>query len=192
MTCVGQVAYFVKCKLANDEAKRAARALGISDATHRFAIVDAWTVEDVQQGIQEQDARTPWAKQVAKALVQAKVLHSEADLKRLFRAAQESASVLAMPTDGRVMLQHAAGRGGTLRRLAVPVSSLYEQYYGREGSNWGVHPVVRIDKRKVSVNVTLASTREPGGVNEARKAIKAIQRRSQYFVHTHSKSNNKR
>lgn len=187
---MGKVAYFVKCTLANEEAKQAAKALGISVGTHRFAIVDAWTVEDVQHGIQERDYKEPWAKHAAKALVQAKVLRSETDFRALLQSVQEDACVLAMSAHSAVKLQQQQGRGGTLSRLAVPVSSLYERYYGKPEPaecNWSVHPVVRIDKRKVSLRLDVDERKD----TPSARAIKAIRGRAQYFVHTYSKSNSK-
>jgi hypothetical protein len=186
-TCVGKVAYFVKCTLANKEAKQAAKALQISTGTHRFAIVDAWTVEDVQHGISDADYRQDWAKHAAKVLTQAKLLRREHMFRDLLLHVQEDATVLAMSAD-TVMIRNQGGRGGTLKRLAVPVSSLYEQYYGRpapDEANWAVHPLVRIDKRKVSLRLGIDERKD----TPTSRAIKCIRGRSQYFVHTYSKSN---
>jgi hypothetical protein len=75
-----------------------------------------------------------------------------------------------------------------LKKLAVPVSSLYEQYYGRPPpaeTNWTVHPIVRIDKRKVSLRLGVDERKD----TPTSRAIKAIRGRTQYFVHTYSKSN---
>lgn len=187
-SCVGKVAYFVKCTWANDAARDAGTALGISLGTHRFAIVDAWTVEDVQLGIEEADWEAEWAKEAAKALQKACVVRMGPDFRTMLKSVRECASVFAMSTDSAVKLKHAQGKGGTLSRLAVPVSSLYYEYYGRpppSDSNWAVHPVVRVDKRKVSLRLDVGESRD----SQLSKAIKSIRGRTQYFVHTYSKSN---
>lgn len=183
------MAYFVRCTLRNTAAAAAARALGISTGAHLFAVVDAWEAEDVQAAIHErEDPKTEWGKHTAKALKEAGVVAKQEQFSELLRRAKQDACVFAISPKAAVKLCRPKGAGGCLARLAVPVSSLYQHYYAtgpHENSNWGVHGMVRIDKRKVSVKLDNIPDNTSAG-----RACKAIRGRAQYFVHTHSKSNN--
>jgi uncharacterized protein YgbK (DUF1537 family) len=182
-TYVGRVAYFVKAIVRDDKSQEALQALGLPTETQRFAIVDAYEVENVQSGAKSATMKQPWVSAVGRAMAAAKVLHSAAEYPRLLAKVQDMATVLACAYNSRITLKRPSRMAGSLKRLAIPVSSNFEQWYNREGAaNHAVHPVCRIDPRKC--------TTVYGKVDgKAQSAVTAIRGTMLYFVHTYSSSN---
>jgi hypothetical protein len=181
---VGRVAFFVKATVG-EKCMDAVQALGLPTQPQRFAIVQAYSAEDVQGGLAAATAQKPWVKAAAQALVDAKLLTTTGAYLRLLAKVRDMATVLAIGEGSRVALKGRTPGGGSLKLLAIPLSSNYEAWYHRTPSaNWAVHPVCRIDRRRVKVHMD-------GGRREVDRAIAAARRTLMYFVHTYSKSNAK-
>lgn len=182
-TCAGRVAFFVKAEVRDDNCREALRALGLPTETQRFAIVDAYAATDVQKGTQGATMKQPWVSAVAHALVSARLLMRPTEYPRLLGKVQDMATVLAIGHQSRVTLRRASPAAGTLKQLAIPLSSNFEQWYHlNEGDNLAVHPVCRIDPRKCTTVVG-------DGTGAVRTAINAVRNTMLYFVHTYSSSN---
>lgn len=188
---MGRVAYFLKATPRSTQAAAALQALGLPTEPQRIAMVDAYSAQDVQGGLSDIDMKVEWVSCVADALVKAGLLRRRDGFLGLLQHVRNGATVLAVGPQAKVELTQRSSQSGTLRRIAVPLSSKYEVWYhkpGTEGANWAVYPVCRIDPRKAKVgNVTLAG----GGRVALQSAIHAVQNRLLYFVHTYSRSNSK-
>jgi hypothetical protein len=182
-SCVGRVAFFVKATVRNPLCRDALAALGLPTDTQRFAIVDAFTAMDVQRGTKGVTMKQPWVTAVGGALVSAKLVAEANEFPRLLARVQDGATVLACPYKSKVTLRRPSPSAGSLTRLAIPLSSNYEQLYHRgETDNYAVHPVCRIDPRRCT---TIYGKVE----GPARAAVTAIRGTMLYFVHTYSNSN---
>jgi hypothetical protein len=177
------VAFFVKAVVRDNECRAALQALGLPTETQRFAIVDAYAASDVQKGVTGVDMKQDYVKAVGGALAAAKLLPQASDYSKLLDKVHEMATVLACAKKSKVTLKRTAKTAGRLKRLAIPLSSNYEQWYHRaESDNYAVHPVCRIDPRKcTTVFSNVTATVQP--------AIKAVRDTMLYFVHTYSNSN---
>jgi hypothetical protein len=183
MTCVGAVAYFIKATLRDTPgAKRAAKALGLPECVQRFALVDAYVVDNVQVAAQKLSLQDKAVEAVAGALVDAKIIKSKGGFLDLLRWARDAAPVLALRDGALVHLRGSGDTPGTLKRLAIPLSSNWPSLY-HDTDNWTVAPVCRIDPRKVQVQMP---TDCPA---EMQSAINSIRKTRAYFVHTYSMSN---
>jgi hypothetical protein len=101
----------------------------------------------------------------------------------LLAKVQDMATVLACAHKSRVTLKRPTRMAGTLKRLAIPLSSNFEKWYNRDGTaNCVVHPVCRIDPRRC----TTVYGNVEGSVQSA---VTAIRGTMLYFVHTYSNSN---
>jgi hypothetical protein len=180
-TCVGRVEYFVKAEPRSEVCKQAVAALGLPTEPQRFAIVEAFVAEDVQKSLSKLTLKTPWVKEVANALVKARITEKPTDFLGLLSAIQASCPVLAIGDSSRVKLRLPSAEAGSLARLAIPISSNCQAWYNKD-ANWGVLPLCRIDPRKSTVNMDVDAGRMQGAVNRLGKT-------KLYFVYTWSKSN---
>jgi hypothetical protein len=176
------VAYFVKAVLRNENTRNAATRLGLPVTPLRFAIVDAYVANNAQAAIQNVSLREPAVMAVASALVKARLLETQQGYIDLLAKAQQSAALLAMNDASKAHLRTPAAEAGTLRRLAIPLSSNMAWYH--QAANWVVAPLCRIDPRlsKISMQVD-------GGAMKA--AVNRITATKMYFVHTYSWSNSR-
>lgn len=192
-TLAGEVQYCVKATPASARAKEALSALGLPTEPQRFAVVEAYEVNEVQKACSGLSLATPWVQAAARALTEAGVLPDPAAFTKLLGTVAQDASVLGMVGDARgsplqVVLhdgRKSKEHQGVLRRLAVPISSNYHEWYGKgehSSVNWGVHPLVRIDRRKVKLQVA-------NNTDQVKKAIARAMKTPMYFVHSFSKSN---
>jgi hypothetical protein len=175
--------YFVKATVRNEASRASLEALGLPTETQRFAIVEAYKADHVQNGVKGATMKHKWMSTVAGALAAAKLLPSATEYPRLLAKVQNMATVLACAYNSRVTLKRPARTAGCLMRLAIPVSSNYELWYNKEGSaNYAVSPVCRIDPRKC--------TTVYGNVDgTVQRAVTAVRSTMLYFVHTYSNSN---
>jgi hypothetical protein len=163
----------------------AVQALGLPTQPQRFAIVQAYCAKDVQAGLATATAQKPWVRAAAQALVDAKLLKTRRDYLDLLSKVRGMATVFAIGEGSRVALQARTHGGGSLKVLAIPLSSNYEAWYHHTPhANWAVHPVCRIDRRRVSVTMDT-------GQQDADRAVAVARRTLMYFVHTYSMSNAK-
>jgi hypothetical protein len=169
--------------IRNDASRDALRVLGLPTETQRFAIVDAYKADNVQNGAKGAIMKHAWVSTVGGALAAAKLLPSAAEYPRLLAKVQDMATVLACAYNSRITLKRPTRTSGCLKRLAIPISSNFEQWYNRDGSaNFAVQPVCRIDPRKC--------TTVCGNVEGAvQRAVAAARNTMLYFVHTYSNSN---
>ena len=78
---MGRVLYYVRATLRDNAAvQEAAAQLEIRPGDHLFAIVDAWTVDDVQEGIGSNDHESEWAKDAGVALYKARMISKPEDI----------------------------------------------------------------------------------------------------------------
>lgn len=184
---MGRVLYFVKAVPAGSEAVKASlRALGLPLKPQRFAIVEAYTADSVQQACDGINHKTPWAKAVAEAMVAARVLSDTQSFFNLLMQVQDNATVLRIGHKSRVAIRTSRASAGALHRLAIPLSSNYEAWYHKNNpcANWAVEPVVRIDPRRASIKIKDTNP-------EMMKAITAARNTLLYFVQTFSNSNSR-
>jgi hypothetical protein len=145
-------------------------------------MVEAYCASDVQNGLAAATEDKAWVKGAAQALVDAKILKHTTLYKDLLQRVQALATVFAVGKDSRLQLHARDPGGGSLKLLAIPLSSNYASWYPH--ADWAVHPVCTINPRLVSVTMQ-ATSRDLG------KAITAVRNTLLYFVHTYSKSNAK-
>jgi hypothetical protein len=127
----------------------------------------------------------PWVSTVAKALTDARLLRERKGNPNLLSKVTAMATVLAARKGSRVALHARSAAGGVLKQVAIPLSSNYEAWYHRtECANHAVHPVRRIDPRRVTVSMVAED-------QELSRAIAAVKGTLMYFVHTYSKSNSR-
>lgn len=160
--------------------------LGLPVQPQRFAIVEAYVTEEAQQACNGISLKTPWAKAVAQAMVSAQILDDTDSFMSLLMQVQAMATLLRVTKKSRVVLRKRQSSAGALHRLAIPLSSNYEEWYHKDNpaANWAVEPVVRIDPRNASVKIA-----DPKP--EMSKAITAAKNTLLYFVHTYSNSNSR-
>jgi hypothetical protein len=183
VTCVGRVAYIVKAQPRSATCGEAVSKLGLPLKPQRFAIVDAFVVQDVQNATKNLTLKDAGMKEVARALVKAGLIRQENGILHLLKSARESAPVLAMGKDARVHLRGTDPEAGVLKRLAIPLSSNCASWC-RTTDNWSVAAVCRIDPRKVKLQMNV----DPGPMQAA---VNRISNTKLYFVHTYSKSNSR-
>jgi hypothetical protein len=123
----------------------------------------------------------PGIKAVANALVKAKLMKGPREYLGLLKKVQQSATVLAMYSAAKAHLRVPDSEAGTLRRLAVPLSSNFATWY-QETANWAVSPVCRIDPRLARIQMQVDA-------GPMQSAVNRIAATKMYFVHTFSKSN---
>lgn len=188
--CVGQVAYFVRAQPKCEESKAALEALGLPAEVQRFAIVEAYTAGDVQEALDElygagSEPNRPWVDAVAQALQRSGLIDNPSGFRTVLKQVNSCARVLAMEANSRVVLPSKPGArvpGVPLRKLAIPVSSMRDDWYLKpERGCWGCSPMVRIDPRRATVQCSVAKGAMQKAVNKAKKRI-------MYFVQTHSMS----
>lgn len=180
-TCAARVAYFVKATPISPNAKNSVQQLGLPTDPQRFAIVDAYTVDDVQNATKGLTLHDPAVKAVANALVKARLLARPSEVLNLFERVRQNSTVLAMRQRAQLHLMLPDSEAGILKRLAIPLSSNCNTMFRGTG-NWAVAPLCRIDPR--------LHTLKPSTVPTGRmlKACENIRDTMMYFVHTHSKS----
>lgn len=186
-TCVGQVACFVKAEPRTPAAKSAAARLGLPTHPQRFAIVDAYVAEDVQTVTKDITLQTEGVKEVAGALVAARLLSRPRQFLSLLERVRQQATVLAVGKASQVRLRGPNSddaAAGALTRLAIPLSSNLQASYPRCHTG-AVAPVCMIDPRTEKIVMDV----EHGPMQAA---VRRITDTKLYFVHTFSKSNSKR
>ena len=128
-------------------------------------------------------------KAVGAALEAAGLTKEQSGVLAVIRRAVASASVTAQTCTPGTTRAHAVTLKGTesgeLKKIAVPVSSNFEEWYTKpsmESVIWAIDPVVRIDRRRVTLVLD-----EPS--YSIKKMTERANRRKQYFVHNYSMSN---
>jgi hypothetical protein len=176
------VAYFVKALFRNEAAGEAAIRLGLPAKPQRFAIVDAWVAEDVQSALRNISLKDLSVAAVANALVKAKIVKQPQAYMELLSKVQAMATVLAIGEDSKAHLSRPGDpEAGTLRRLAIPLSSNFATWY-QQAANWAVAPICRIDPRVSKIQMHVDA-------GPMQSAVNRITATKSYFVHTYSRSN---
>jgi hypothetical protein len=144
--------------------------------------VDAYVVNNVQTALQNVFLSDPAVMTVASAVVKARLLEARQGYIDLLGKVQQSATLLAMGAAAKAYLRSPDAEAGTLKRLAIPLSSNMTWYH--QASNRVVAPLCRIDPRlnKITMQVD-------GGPMQA--AVNRITATKMYFVHTYSWSNSR-
>lgn len=187
---MGRVKYFVKA-VPKGASEPLLHALGLPLQAQRFAIVEAYTAENVQEGLHglydgsaEVEQNAPWMKAVSNALVKAGLVERPSDFDDVLQRVDAWAMLLAIGHKSKVTLRSSSKtQGGALTQLAIPVSSLHPQWYHRPAAGcWGVIPLVRIDPTGALVQ---SSKVEAGAMQ---RAVSRAKGRLLCFVHTYSRS----
>jgi hypothetical protein len=184
---VGRVAYFVKATPVDQQAEQALHALGLPVEPQRFAIVQGYSASPAQDALSALSLKEPWVRAAADALKHANLLKDSASFTAMINRVRNWATVLRVTSKGsNVRLSRTRGSSGELDRLAIPLSSNFEEWYhkGNEHANWTVTPVVRIDPRRATVHMTPSGPAMQAAMNRIRGTV-------QYFVRTYSSSNSR-
>lgn len=205
---MGKVAYFVRAQLkTSDRVKEAAEKFGLPAEVQRFAVVDAFVATERQRACLHSDmaAQLQWSQKKgwlyapAKALIDQRIFTHPQDCLTLLKSVQAASSVLGIDAKSVVKLKNPHSRSGEdeLTRLAIPVTSQYEDWYRKPGgtvasrdkdgsiANWGVHPLVWIDPRRAKATASFPEDRPSTVGNAVQKSKDTLA----YFVHTYSKTN---
>lgn len=201
------VKYFVKATPSDERSIETLQYMGLPTEPQRFAIVEAYTVTDVQEAFTFSEAEEKtWRDRLVKYISGAGLLKGSDSGRRrthfreVYERMKSNSIVLGAKHEPdtqaiqKVCLR--GSKGGSLSRIAVPVSSNYDLWYskgehadGERRYKWEVHPLVRIDPRlaPVKVDTNTGPASGLGNKQAARAAHKTMQSVWAYFVHTYSK-----
>lgn len=184
--------YFVKAipDTDNPDCLETLRAMGLPEEPQRFAIVDPYLVHDVNKGLMKEltddsgKGEKKWVERVKNACIDSGVCEGEQHWKEMLEFVQYHITVLAMRSNSQLSLKHDTVRGaGTLKVLAVPVSSRYEEWYMDKKGAYTVDPKVRMDPTKQGVDGIECKKGTPEASAETRR-----KNTTYYFTNTYSRS----
>lgn len=135
--------------------------LGLQTNPQLFAIVEAYTTEEIQEVLKLDVADNAWVNPVIEACKEARILNNRHEFDDLLNVVEAHSQVHAVPRRasgepnaagaGRLLLRY--GQQAPLTTLAIPTSSNSKAWYLPDQGPVEVYPATRFDPRRQPIKV---------------------------------------